>query len=47
MYLREVAEQSDVVFVIVGYPKDVEQVILDEDEGIVPVCSEIIHANIL
>jgi len=36
---REVAEQSDVVFTIVGFPKDVESVILGTD-GVLEGCSE-------
>ena len=31
---REVAQQSDVVISIVGYPKDVEEVLLDEKNGV-------------
>jgi 3-hydroxyisobutyrate dehydrogenase len=34
---KQVAEQSDVVFTIVGYPQDVEQVILGE-EGVLAGC---------
>ena len=33
---REVAQQSDVVISIVGYPKDVEEVLLDEKTGVLP-----------
>lgn len=33
---REVAQQSDVVISIVGYPKDVEEVLLDESTGVLP-----------
>lgn len=36
---RQVAEQSDVVFTIVGFPRDVEQVILGSD-GVLEGCSE-------
>lgn len=36
---REVAERSDVVFTIVGFPKDVESVILGTD-GVLEGCSE-------
>jgi 3-hydroxyisobutyrate dehydrogenase len=31
---REVAQQSDVVISIVGYPKDVEEVLLDDKNGV-------------
>lgn len=31
---RGVAEESDVVFLIVGYPSDVRRVVLDHDEGV-------------
>ncbi|MCC9658865.1 NAD(P)-dependent oxidoreductase [Rhodopirellula halodulae] len=31
---KEVAEQSDVIFTIVGYPRDVRQVILDPESGV-------------
>jgi len=31
---REVAQQSDVVISIVGYPKDVEEVLLDDKTGV-------------
>ncbi|CAA6671634.1 unnamed protein product [Spirodela intermedia] len=31
---RGVAEESDVVFLIVGYPSDVRRVVLDQDEGV-------------
>ncbi|MCC9644708.1 NAD(P)-dependent oxidoreductase [Rhodopirellula sp. JC740] len=31
---KEVAEQSDVIFTIVGYPRDVRQVILDPETGV-------------
>lgn len=34
---KALAEQSDVVFVIVGYPKDVEHVMLDKDVGVLTV----------
>ncbi|XP_078429030.1 6-phosphogluconate dehydrogenase family protein [Wolffia australiana] len=33
---RAVAEQSEVVFVIVGYPSDVRRVALDPDHGVLP-----------
>lgn len=33
---REVAQQSDVVISIVGYPKDVEEVLLDDKNGVLP-----------
>lgn len=33
---REVAQQSDVVISIVGYPKDVEEVLLNEKTGVLP-----------
>jgi 3-hydroxyisobutyrate dehydrogenase len=33
---REVAQQSDVVISIVGYPKDVEEVLLDDKTGVLP-----------
>ena len=33
---REVAQQSDVVISIVGYPKDVEEVLLNETTGVLP-----------
>ena len=33
---REVAQQSDVVISIVGYPKDVEDVLLDDQTGVLP-----------
>ncbi|KAL0482098.1 3-hydroxyisobutyrate dehydrogenase [Acrasis kona] len=32
---REVAQNSDVIICIVGYPKDVRQVILDEKDGVI------------
>jgi len=31
---REVAQQSDVVISIVGYPKDVEEILLDDKTGV-------------
>jgi 3-hydroxyisobutyrate dehydrogenase-like beta-hydroxyacid dehydrogenase len=31
---REVAQQSDVVISIVGYPKDVEEILLDDKNGV-------------
>eukprot|EP00121_Abeoforma_whisleri_P015063 Awhi_evm1s13888 len=31
---KEVAENSDVVFSIVGYPKDVQSVMLNTDTGV-------------
>jgi 3-hydroxyisobutyrate dehydrogenase len=33
---REVAQQSDVVISIVGYPKDVEEVLLNDSTGVLP-----------
>lgn len=33
---REVAQQSDVVISIVGHPKDVEAVLLDDKTGVLP-----------
>jgi len=36
---KEVAENSDIIFLIVGYPKDVEEVILS-NEGILSGCKE-------
>jgi len=37
---REVAQQSDVVISIVGYPSDVEQVLLDQTNGVIKGFSE-------
>ncbi|CAF0965962.1 unnamed protein product [Didymodactylos carnosus] len=37
---REVAAQSDVVISIVGYPSDVEKVLLDENDGVIKGFSE-------
>jgi 3-hydroxyisobutyrate dehydrogenase len=36
---RQVAESSDIVFTIVGYPHDVERVVLDHDIGVLSGCS--------
>lgn len=36
---REVAQQSDIIFSIVGFPKDVRSTILDEPDGILHGCS--------
>ncbi|CAF4349716.1 unnamed protein product, partial [Adineta steineri] len=33
---REVAQESDVVISIVGYPKDVEEILLDDKHGVLP-----------
>ena len=35
---RQVAEASDIIFTIVGYPKDVRSTILDEGSGILSGC---------
>jgi len=36
---REVAQQSDIIFSIVGFPKDVRSTILDEPDGALHGCS--------
>ena len=37
---KQVAENSDIVFVMVGYPQDVENVVLDSQTGILSGCKE-------
>jgi 3-hydroxyisobutyrate dehydrogenase len=37
---REVAQKSDVVFTIVGFPADVRSVILDEETGVLAGCED-------
>ena len=37
---KQVAENSDIVFLMVGYPKDVENVVLNSDTGVLSGCKE-------